>query len=195
MSLARAASGWWSRHPWATAWLAVAVFALYYFASLDIFVECRLQAPTQYGVRGLLWGVLIGCLASVVQGMRIVRPRSRTRAWGAAFGVTVALLFVLLYPHYRVMGPEGRVNWAKVNLRAMVSSVERYKKHMGTLPASLTDLTKPATNGQGVTSEPQLAAVPAPPRGWAEYRYELRPDGTFTISSQGDDCRLVSASH
>lgn len=57
-----------------------------------------------------------------------------------------------------------------------------YAADMGTLPASFDDLAKPAVNRDGVKVQ-FMGAVPAPPAGGTEYRYERFPDGTFTITT------------
>lgn len=37
-----------------------------------------------------------------------------------------------------------------------------------------------------------MAQIPIPPSGWTEYRYEVRADGTFTITNSGEG-RSVAA--
>jgi hypothetical protein len=78
--------------------------------------------------------------------------------------------------------------------RAIASAVSIYAAHMGRLPDSLEVLTKPATNDRGATAGPFLLAVPAPV-GETPYRYEIFPDGTFSIvgESHGQTIEAGSA--
>ena len=72
----------------------------------------------------------------------------------------------------------------------LASAVERYNTHTGTLPSRVTDLTSPVKNREGLVAGPFLDSVPTSPRGWTDYRYEARADGTFFLTTSGDD-RMV----
>jgi hypothetical protein len=65
--------------------------------------------------------------------------------------------------------------------------VSLYAAQMGSIPTTITLVTVSSSNAQGQTSGAFLAAIPAPPSGWATaYVYTTAADGTFTISATGD---------
>jgi hypothetical protein len=58
---------------------------------------------------------------------------------------------------------------------------------MGQIPTALNQLTSVATNGQGLSAGPFVAAVPAAPGGWVGYTYTPNTAaGTFTLTTSGD---------
>ncbi len=74
---------------------------------------------------------------------------------------------------------------------ALATAVSSYRQHTGSLPAALTDLLVPVTNASNAVAGPFIATVPTAPTGWTAYRYERRPDGSFTITTAGEG-RTVS---
>ena len=96
---------------------------------------------------------------------------------------------MLILPYVNRADP--RIAKAQADLRSLESAIRVYAQHMGSPPATLADLTAPATNSQGATAGPFMATVPAAPTGWSEYRYEVRADGTFTISISSPEGSVI----
>jgi hypothetical protein len=104
----------------------------------------------------------------------------------------VALLFILgvgqvviglSYP----VGARATLAKAQADVQTLASAVDRYQAHMGAPPATLAELTSPATNARGQTAEPYLSHIPSPSPGFSDYRYERRADGHWTITTTGRD--------
>jgi hypothetical protein len=87
--------------------------------------------------------------------------------------------------------PSARVERARGDARAIAGAVNMYATHVGTLPDALDELTRETTK-DGVVGGPYLVVVPAPPSGWAEYRYERKADGTFAVTSAGDGTSVTA---
>ena len=161
-------------------------------AHLDDVNDCQ-SAAIRLVVSTVPWILFVGWLTGLARGLHRSWSRSRIRSLGAAVGVTLAFVFVLGLSLGRGIQPRARISKAQADVNALASAVEEYRRHMNRLPPALTNLTKPATNGRGMTAGPLTVIVPFPPVGWDAYRYEVRPDGSFAISSQGD-CQAVNLS-
>lgn len=82
---------------------------------------------------------------------------------------------------------KSRLSRAQADTRAIVTAVTMYYGHMEQLPASLTDLTVPVTNGLGQTAGPYLISVPTPPSAaWTPYSYIPGAPPTFTVTTSGE---------
>ena len=90
---------------------------------------------------------------------------------------------MLLYPLYGNVSTRARNVKATADTMALANAVIVYRSHMGRLPRALDDLTQPATNRRGETLTPMFHTLPMPPVGFAPYRYEARPDGTFRVTT------------
>jgi type II secretion system protein G len=98
----------------------------------------------------------------------------------------IGILSAIAIPLYANIQGRARVAKAQADVRTLITAVSIYSAHMGTLPADLGALNSAATNSQGQSSGPFMAATPAPPAGWAAYAYTSTAAGLFTISSSGD---------
>ena len=103
----------------------------------------------------------------------------------------IGILAAIAIPLYANVQARARVAKAQADSRTLASAVSMYQSHTGSLPAALADLTATASNGQGQTAGPFMAAVPSPPGGgapaWAAtYTYTSSTGGTFSISATGD---------
>ena len=100
----------------------------------------------------------------------------------------IGILAAIAIPLYANVQARARVAKAQADTRALASAVSIYSAHMGNVPASLDLLTATASNGQGQTAGPFMAAIPATPGGWST-PYQYTPNtsaGTFSISATGD---------
>ena len=98
----------------------------------------------------------------------------------------IGILAAIAIPLYANIQSRARVAKAQADVRTLVTAVSIYSAHVGTLPTTLAALNSVATNSQGQTAGPFMAATPNPPAGWAAYAYTSAAAGTFTISSSGD---------
>ena len=130
------------------------------------------------------------------------RLRGRTRAWVTdPRGLTlielmaiemvlvvavVAALASIAVPLFTSVQSRARIARVEADLRTIATAVSSYAAHMNANPTALRDLTVPATNAQGWTASPFLAAVPAAPAGWSAYTYTATSAGMFWLSSTGD---------
>lgn len=97
----------------------------------------------------------------------------------------IAILAAIGLPLYWNMLAQARVGRAQADLRGLAGAVAAYSAHVGTLPGTLGILTATASNGQGISAGPFMAAVPITPWGGA-YGYATAANGTFTVSAAGD---------
>ena len=100
----------------------------------------------------------------------------------------IGILAAIAIPLYANVQARARIAKAQADTRALASAVSIYSAHMGNVPANLNLLTAVASNGQGQTAGPFMAAIPATPGGWSTpYTYAGNTSaGTFTISATGD---------
>ena len=100
----------------------------------------------------------------------------------------IGILAAIAIPLYANVQARARIAKAQADMRALASAVSIYSAHMGNVPASLDLLTATASNGQGQTAGPFMAAIPSTPGGWSTpYAYAPNTSaGTFVISATGD---------
>ena len=83
----------------------------------------------------------------------------------------IGILAAIAIPLYANVQARARLAKAQADARALASAVSIYSAHMGTLPATLTDLTSAVTNSLGQPGGPFMASVPSGPAGWGAYVY------------------------
>ena len=99
----------------------------------------------------------------------------------------IGILAAIAVPIYANTQQRARLAKAQGDARAMASAVVVYAAHMTAVPTALSYLTTVATNNLGQPAGPFLAAVPAPPSGWAAYAYTAdTSSGIFSITTSGD---------
>jgi type II secretion system protein G len=99
----------------------------------------------------------------------------------------IGILAAIAIPLYANVQARARIAKAQADARALVSAISIYSAHMGNVPTALTDLTAVATNTQGQTAGPFMAAVPPAPANWPAYSYSFSTvAGTFNVSAAGD---------
>jgi len=107
----------------------------------------------------------------------------------------IGILAAIAIPLYANVQTRARIAKAQADTRTLSSAVSMYNAHMGALPAALTDLTSPQTNGLNQTAGPFMASVPQPPPGgspaWGNYTYTSSTTGTFSITTTGDGTTIT----
>jgi len=102
----------------------------------------------------------------------------------------IGILAAIAIPLYANIQARARIAKAQADSRTLVSAVNMYSAHMGSLPAALADLNSAATNTQGQSAGPFMPSTPQPPSGgnptWSSYNYSSNANGTFTVSASGD---------
>ena len=102
----------------------------------------------------------------------------------------IGILAAIAIPLYANIQARARIAKAQADARTLVSSVNMFSAHMGSLPATLADLNSAATNAQGQVAGPFMPSTPTPPSGgnptWGSYGYASNANGTFTVSASGD---------
>jgi hypothetical protein len=111
--------------------------------------------------------------------------------WGLGSLTVLLLLVAFVFSLYATVAASATVAKAEADVRTLSSAIDKYKAHMGVLPARLADLMSPATNARGQTAGPYIGSIPIPPpsRGFSEYQYERYPDNQWRIfTSVRDYC-------
>jgi prepilin-type N-terminal cleavage/methylation domain-containing protein len=99
----------------------------------------------------------------------------------------IAILAAVAIPLYNNVQAGARIAKAQADVRSMASAVTIYSSFTGGTPTALAQLTATASNGQGDTAGPFMAAIPSPPPSWASpYAFSVGAAGFFTISATGD---------
>ncbi len=185
---------WWKRHPWTVWWASLAIVSLVLAITESIPIDPGGVPVLRWILGGLFIIFWVVNVSSLIQGLRVswrnfTWRKLKTRpAVIASLIAIVGVLAAIAVPLYTEMSSRTRVHTAKArtDARALANAVRAYSKHMGSLPATLTDLTLEVTNSKGETAGPFMAQMPTPPARWTEYRYETQADGTFTITSSGE---------
>jgi len=109
--------------------------------------------------------------------------------------VVVAVIGVLAtsaIPLFVSVQARGRIAKAQADSRSLASAVGVYGAHMGSIPATLTQLTTVATNAQGNLAGPFMNSMPIPPGAWAAYVYTPNVSaGTYSITTSGDGTSVI----
>jgi len=117
-----------------------------------------------------------------------LRKSGLLRVFVCAFaGLVLLILLVIVVPLYATVGGRATLAKAQPDVQTLASAVDRYRAHTGAPPATLAELTSPATNARGQTAGPYLASIPRASPGFSDYRYERRADGHWTITTTGRD--------
>ena len=102
----------------------------------------------------------------------------------------IGILAAIAIPLYANIQARARIAKVQADARTLVSAVNMYSAHMGSLPAALADLNSAVTNAQGQSAGPFMPSTPTPPSGgnptWGSYGYTSTTSGTFTVSATGD---------
>jgi type II secretion system protein G len=107
----------------------------------------------------------------------------------------IGILAAIAIPLYANIQARARIAKAQADSRTLVSSVNMYSAHMGSLPTGLVDLNSAATNAQGQVAGPFMPNTPTPPAGgnpaWSSYLYTSNANGTFTVQASGDGTTVL----
>src|SRR5207247_2215151 len=95
--------------------------------------------------------------------------------------VVVGVLAAIAVTFYTPTAARAYLAVAESDLHFLVSAIDAYKEHTGSLPATLADLTAPVTNQQGKAAGPFINRIlePSPWGRLSKYRYRRGTDGTF----------------
>ena len=105
----------------------------------------------------------------------------------------IGILTAIAFPLYANIQARARVAKAQADARTLASAVVVYSAHTGVMPGLLTDLTS-AVVVNGVSAGPFISPVPQPPATWAVYTYASATDGTFSITTNGDNTTVCQGS-
>src|SRR5215470_1564887 len=98
----------------------------------------------------------------------------------------VGVVAALAIPLHANAQARARIEKVQAEMQVLAAAVEKYKAHMGALPAALTVLTSVAVNGRNERAGPFVDSVPPPPFGgippWGAYAYTSSSTGTFSIA-------------
>ena len=127
-------------------------------------------------------------------------PGTQRRVRLAEFMTVAAILGILAsiaIPLHVNAQARARIEQAQADAQMLALAVRKYTDHMGTLPAALTALLRPAVNDRNQSAGPFITTVPQPPYGgspaWgASYTYTPNAGaGTFSISATGDGTTIT----
>jgi hypothetical protein len=107
--------------------------------------------------------------------------------WGLGSLTVLLILVAFVFSLYATVAARATVAKAEADVQTLSSAIDKYKAHMGVLPARLADLMSPATNARGQTAGPYMASIPPPSTGFSEYQYERYPDNQWRIFTSGRD--------
>jgi len=105
----------------------------------------------------------------------------------------IGILTAIAFPLYANIQARARVAKAQADARTLASAVVVYSAHTGALPAALTDLTS-AVIFNNVSAGPFISPVPSVPQYWTGYTFTNNNDGTFQITSTGDNTTVCQGS-
>ena len=105
----------------------------------------------------------------------------------------IGILTAIAFPLYAGIQARARVAKAQADVRTLASAIVVYSAHTGVMPGGLTDLTS-AVVVNGVSAGPFVSPLPPAPAGWAAYIYTPNTDGSFSVSSTGDNSSACSGS-
>jgi prepilin-type N-terminal cleavage/methylation domain-containing protein len=129
--------------------------------------------------------------------MVVVRPHLRDSRGFTLVELMVAvaiisILTLIALQLFESLAARSRITRAQSDAKTIATAVTIYASHIGTLPASLNDLTLPAVNAAGHSAGPFLGTVPQPPSAtWSPYTLTPSPNGTFTITASGDGVTIT----
>ena len=109
---------------------------------------------------------------------------------------TLGILASIAIPLHANAQARARIEQAQADMQMLALGVRKYADHMGTLPAALTALLRPAVNDRNQRAGPFITTVPMPPYGgtpaWgAAYTYTPSSTGTFSITATGDGTTIT----
>src|SRR5215831_2524700 len=137
--------------------------------------------------------IVVGLLAAFVAYARWkAAPRQksgllRVFVWAFINGLVLLILLAIVVDLYANVAAGATLVKAQADVQTLASAVDQYQAHMGAPPATLAELTSPATNARGQTDGPYRASIPPTARGFSDYRYERHADGHWTITTSGRD--------
>jgi Tfp pilus assembly protein PilE len=126
-------------------------------------------------------------------------PGAQRRVTLAELMVVAAILGILgsiAIPLHANAQARSRIEQAQTDMQMLALGVRKYADHMGTLPAALTALLRPAVNDRNQSAGPFITTMPQPPYGgtpaWgAAYTYTPSNTGTFSITATGDGTTIT----
>jgi type II secretion system protein G len=107
----------------------------------------------------------------------------------------IGILAAIAIPLYANIQARARIAKAQADARTLVSAVNMFSAHMGSLPSGLGDLNSAQTNAQGQSAGPFMPNTPTPPAGgnpnWSSYGYTSNANGTFNVTASGDGTTIT----
>lgn len=185
---------WWAQNPWKAFWGAV--IALFGWILFVGFEDSPFHSPTYTRpFDGVIVGsALIVTCASFIRGVWVIWCRSKVDAI-IAISIPVALVILGVFGVVMManLRTRARIHLVETKVRTLTDAIDRHSAHMGSPPAGLADLTSAVTNAQGQVAGPFLSTLPTPPATWSEYRYKVRADGTYSVTSSGDGVTVTGS--